>query len=108
MNYSNPRNLKLHATSKPFLMVVSAIFGAICASLVSYFSEPHYKEYRYSDERLEAEIINILEKKSIPYRYEIDHLKRRWITPYVHDDRIMLQLEAETRKADQTNKPPTT
>ncbi|MCO7226588.1 hypothetical protein [Pleionea sp. CnH1-48] len=64
-----------------------------------------YPSYSYSNSELVNDIKHLLDKKGIPYSYQVDHLKRIWITPHVNDEDIYNDVlnEVKTRQESESS-----
>lgn len=77
----------------PFAAGVATTLIAVIA--LNIFTHQTSIQYHYESAESRQKMIELLEEKSILYSYEIDHLKRHWIKPWVSDHNLLKSVELE-------------
>jgi hypothetical protein len=82
--------------------IIAYLLGFASAALISLtisqIDKGPPRSYNFEDKRDRKKMISILESREILYSYNIDHLKRHWITPWIDDVEILEPVEQELEK----------
>ncbi|WP_220814821.1 hypothetical protein [Pseudomonas paralcaligenes] len=79
--------------------VISYLIGFASAALIalttSQINKAPPRSYNFEDKRDREKMVSILESKGMLYSYNIDHLKRHWIIPWIDDVELLESVEQE-------------
>lgn len=68
------------------VLLLGFILGFTVAIAFFNVTHPVYTSHNYSDKNFRTRVMEELDKKGFLYSYEIDHLKKHWITPHTYDE----------------------
>jgi hypothetical protein len=75
-------------TGKNRVLFIGFALGFTIAMKFFYVTQSSYTSYHYPDKEFRTKVMEQLDKKGFLYSYEIDHIKRHWVTPHVYDEKF--------------------
>lgn len=55
-------------------------------------TNPSFTKYNFGDTDKRVRFTTFLDEQDVLYSYEIDYLKRHWITPHIKDDEVEIKV----------------